>query len=192
MKSKFVLIGDGATGKSTLCHRLVHGEPPGEYIPTVFENSEKAFTLSSGDALTVSLWDTSSQDEDRVRLLANADVVAVCFSCCHEGSFQSVGKKWVSEARHHLPDTPLVLLSLKADLRTDDATLSKLTEHGRRFIDRAEAAAFANKHGLEFVELSSHTGDGIEELLQRLFELTQGRRNARAAKRKVNKACVML
>ncbi len=54
---KFVLIGDGATGKSTLCHRLVHGEPPGEYIPTVFENSEKAFTLSSGDALTVSLWD---------------------------------------------------------------------------------------------------------------------------------------
>lgn len=136
----------------------------------------------------------SREDYDRLRPLSyvDTDVMAICFSAVDDVSFQNVANKWLPEARHHLPTTPLVLVSLKADLRSNEVTLAKLAQHGRSAVLWSDAAAFAAEYGLEFIELSSHTGEGIDDLLLLLFASGSGKHSAEAAKRKVSKACTLL
>jgi small GTP-binding protein len=76
--------------------------------------------------------DTAGQgDYDRLRPLAypQTDVFLICFSLVDPKSFENVRYSWYKEVRHHCPNTPIILVGTKLDLRDDRETLVKLREN---------------------------------------------------------------
>ena len=54
------------------------------------------------------------------------DVFLICFSVVNPTSFENVRAKWYSEIKYYCPDTPIILVGTKVDLRDDLHTLERL------------------------------------------------------------------
>ena len=52
----------------------------------------------------------------------------ICFSIISPSSFENVSAKWYPEVSHHCPNTPLLLVGTKLDLRDDTETINRLRE----------------------------------------------------------------
>lgn len=50
----------------------------------------------------------------------------ICFSIVNPSSFENVRAKWYSEIKYFCPNTPIILVGTKLDLRDDHNTLDKL------------------------------------------------------------------
>jgi len=108
------------------------------------------------------LWDTAGQEDyDRLRPLCykRTQVVIICFAVDNRTSYDNVESKWMPEVRHHCPDSPVVLVATKTDLRYEsDAKRSLTTNDGNELAQRLGAVAYA--------ECSSKTGDGVADVFQ--------------------------
>ena len=116
---KIVVCGDGAVGKTSMLASYVTGKFPEEYIPTVFENHELDRHVD-GQVAHLKLWDTAGQEEyQSLRVLSypETDVFVVVFSVAHRTSFTNIGGKWMKELRKHCPQTPILVVGAKSDLR---------------------------------------------------------------------------
>jgi len=67
-------------------------------------------------------------DYDRLRPLSypQTDVFLVCYSVVSPASFDNVRAKRSPEIKHNNPETPIVLVGTKLDLRDDKHTIDKL------------------------------------------------------------------
>lgn len=68
LRRKLVIVGDGASGKTSLLCVFAEGEFPTQYEPTVFENYVAEIRLD-GKPIQLALWDTAGQEEYEVRRL---------------------------------------------------------------------------------------------------------------------------
>ena len=92
---KFVVVGDGAVGKTCLLVVYNDGEFPEEYVPTVFENKAKTLTFK-GKQITLRLYDTAGQEEyDRLRPLSypGTSLTILCFSVASRATFDAITSK---------------------------------------------------------------------------------------------------
>ena len=157
--AKLVIVGDGAVGKTTLLIRYTTNYMPGEYIPTIFDNYSSRVLIDS-HVVNLSLWDTAGQEDyDRLRPLSypQTDVFLICYSIDSRSSFQNVKLKWVPEIRLYCPNTPIILVGTKIDLRETNLRTNQ--------VESKDALEVAKHLKLQnYLECSSLTGDGVQEL----------------------------
>jgi len=166
---KLVVIGDGAVGKTCLLISYANNKFPEDYIPTVFDNYVVNITAGN-ETIELGLWDTAGQEEyDRLRPLsyANANVFLICFAVVNSISFENITSKWHPEVLHFCPDTPLVLVGTKLDLRKDEACLKKLQAAGQQPINTQQGQELSKKiKAFKYIECSART----EENLKTVFD----------------------
>lgn len=151
---KLVVVGDGGVGKSCLLISRSTGSFPSEYIPTVFDNYCGNFQVD-GRFYDVGLWDTAGQEDyDRLRPLSypETDIFLVCFDVHNRSSFENIEHKWISEIRHFCPDTPVLVVGCKIDLRKASSTGCVMYDEG---------FALAKRIGCIYVETSALTMEGV-------------------------------
>lgn len=110
---------------------------PQDYVPTVFDNYTTV-TEINGKKVTFMLWDTAGQEDyDRLRPLSYdcVDVMIMCYDVSSPSTFENIPVRWAPESRHFCPNTPVILVACKTDLRpesknkrmdiTDDSSSSR-------------------------------------------------------------------
>eukprot|EP00731_Ephydatia_muelleri_P009357 Em0004g1695a len=161
---KVVIVGDGAVGKSCFAISWTTNAFPSDYVPTVFDNYA-ANVMVDGKPVSLSLWDTAGQEDyDRLRPLSypQTDVFLIAFSVDRKVSYENVRLKWLPEIKHHCPNTPWILLGLKADLRSS----SEPNRPGREFVTEQAARDMAKELGaIGYFECSSLTQSGLSNAM---------------------------
>lgn len=130
---KCVVVGDTAVGKTRLicaraCNsRLDLSQLMQTHIPTVWaidqyrmhkEVLERSCEVVDGVNVSLRLWDTfGDHEKDRRFAYGRSDVVLLCFSIANPTSLRNCKLVWLPEIRKFCPNTPIVLVGCKNDLR---------------------------------------------------------------------------
>ncbi|RMZ83562.1 hypothetical protein DV738_g896, partial [Chaetothyriales sp. CBS 135597] len=163
---KFVVVGDGGCGKTCLLISYSQGYFPQKYVPTVFENYITHTTHQpTGKSVELALWDTAGQEEyDRLRPLSypETDLLFVCFAIDCPNSLEN----WYPEVTHFCPNTPLILVGLKSDLRNKRTCVELLRSQGLTPVTPEQGQAVARQMGAAYIECSAKEGRGINDVFQ--------------------------
>ena len=181
---KTVIVGDGAVGKTALSISFCTNSFPGEYIPTVFDNYSVCM-IHDGKSINLGLWDTAGQEDyDRLRPLAypQTDVFLVCYSVNSLSSYENVKSKWVPEITHHSPNTPIILIGTKIDLRSD----SEFNDIALK--TKIDGVKLAEQIGADlYLECSAVTQEGLLPIFKKACEL-----GFKPKKKKKKNKCIIL
>jgi len=171
---KLMVVGDGSVGKTCLLISYTTNSFPGEYVPTVFDNYN-ANAIVEGNPVNLGLWDTAGSEEyDTLRPLSypGTDVFLICFSLFSPESYDSVLKKWYKEITEHAPDTPIILVGTKLDLRGKSEAISSLKENNQEPISSEKGEALGKKIGAKkYLECSALTQEGLAKVFEEAVKI---------------------
>ena len=175
-KFKLVLVGEKATGKSSLVLRYVNGYFSKNLVTTL----GAAFmtqTLAFDDAIVkFEIWDTGG--EERFRCLApmyyrTAQAAVVVYDVTSYNSFEQA-QYWISELRDKAnKDIIIALAGNKVDLCNDVTETEMMEEENNiesRQVTREMAQIFAKENNLIHYETSAKTGECVHELFLQIAE----------------------
>ncbi|KAA6389171.1 MAG: putative Rac GTPase [Streblomastix strix] len=121
---KFVIVGDGAVGKTCLLYVYSNDAFPEDYVPTVYDDYT-ANEMYNQKSISLALWDTAGQEElSAIRPLSyeNTDLYILTYSTVQRESLMAIRTIWVPELRSYCRQNrekePIFLLvGTKEDLR---------------------------------------------------------------------------
>uniref|UniRef100_A0A6B2LJX1 Uncharacterized protein n=1 Tax=Arcella intermedia TaxID=1963864 RepID=A0A6B2LJX1_9EUKA len=161
---KCVVVGDGGVGKTCMLIAYTTSAFPDSYVPTVYDNYS-ANVMVDGKPINLGLWDTAGQEDyDRLRPLSypRTDVFLIAFSLVDPLSLGNVSIKWQPEVLHHCPNTPIVLVGTKLDLRGDLATMKNLEAEDKAPVAYEQGIQMMNQiNARNYVECSALTAVGL-------------------------------
>ena len=118
-------------------------------------------------------------------------VFLCCFSLVDQNSFENVKQKWIPELNQHCPDTLVILVGTKMDLRNDQETLRRLQEKNQKPITEEEGIERAKEMGCcAYFETSALTQQGLKEVFDSSIRLFCGEEK-RIQKEKGKKECIL-
>ncbi|MGH0142112.1 UNVERIFIED_CONTAM: hypothetical protein FKN15_041286 [Acipenser sinensis] len=94
---------------------------------------------------------------DNVRPLSypDSDAVLICFDISRPETLDSVLKKWKGEIQEFCPNTKMLLVGCKSDLRTALSTLVELSNHRQTPVSYDQGSNMAKQIGAPYTECSS-------------------------------------
>ncbi|KAG7209543.1 hypothetical protein KM043_015623 [Ampulex compressa] len=155
---KITAVGDGMVGKTCMLITYTTKEFPNEYVATVFDNYTGNIYVD-GHEYKMTLWDTAGQEDyERLRPLSypNTDCFLLCFSVSARSSYDNIASKWHPEIKFHCPNTPIVLVGTKGDLRGQENMDIITPKECKKMKKKIKA--------FKYVECSAVNQEGLEEV----------------------------
>jgi Ras family protein A len=166
----FFFLIDDKCGKTSLILAYSRGEFVEQYLFTVFETYVLNVQTEEGIRVELIVWDTAGQEEyERLRPMSysESDVILLCYSVDNYDSFTSVRDKWHPEVRYFTPQTPIILVANKKDLRNNAKQIEKKPYESRLNISFNQGEELAKRIGAaHFVECSAKIMDGISKVFK--------------------------
>ena len=160
---KVITLGPECAGKTCLLLKATNKDflCPADYKCTVgVDFKVKTFRIDGID-VKMSIWDTAGQERfQQINRMYYRDVQATLFifDLTSHSSFESIDFYW--DDFHQFSETAQktyrVLIGNKTDLAAN------------REVSREEAERWAGKWGVEYVETSAMTGEGVEGLFEKV------------------------
>ncbi|XP_054167490.1 rho-related BTB domain-containing protein 1-like isoform X2 [Oppia nitens] len=195
---KCVVVGDTAVGKTRLiCARACNSrldltQLMTTHIPTVWaidqyrihkEVLQRSWEVVDGVNVSLRLWDTfGDHDKDRRFAYGRSDVVLLCFSVANPISLRNCKVIWYPEIRRFCPNTPIVLVGCKNDLRymfRDEKFLTLCRERSPFFRPLKETDILTPEQGrmvakdidAPYYEASVFTHFGVNEVFENVIRM---------------------
>jgi len=157
---KVVLIGDSGVGKSNLLSRFTRNEFNLESKSTIGVEFATRSIQCDNKTIKAQIWDTAGQERYRAITSAyyrGAVGALLVYDISKAVSYENV-ERWLNELRDHADSNIVIMLvGNKSDLRH------------LRAVQTEQAAAFAEKHGLSFIETSALDSTNVELAFQRIL-----------------------
>lgn len=155
-KLKIVVVGDGGSGKTSICDRYCSNTFEEKHVPTLGVDYKNKLLRISNDTISINFWDFAGYPEFvdlRNEFYKEAHAVLLVFDITFRKSFESLDL-WVKEAtKYGGPNVLFFLVGNKKDFQST------------RVVSEVDSVGWAKKKGVKYHEVSAKTGAGIEELL---------------------------
>uniref|UniRef100_A0A914EIN6 Uncharacterized protein n=1 Tax=Acrobeloides nanus TaxID=290746 RepID=A0A914EIN6_9BILA len=154
LKLKVVVVGDANTGKSSLLSRYLFNKFNEDYHFTVGIDFHSKYI------------ETSNGEQERFRALLpsylrDCAVVLLVYDITNQKTFDSVNF-WLDYVRKRTqPETQLILVGAKADLKN------------QRKLSNTPVNDLCKKAGILHYEVSAKTGQNLDELFQQIARLAE-------------------
>mmetsp|Transcript_6886 Transcript_6886/g.15842 ORF Transcript_6886/g.15842 Transcript_6886/m.15842 type:complete len:214 (+) Transcript_6886:36-677(+) len=167
---KVVLIGDSGVGKSNLLSRFTRNEFNLESKSTIGVEFATRSIHVDGKTIKAQIWDTAGQERYRAITSAyyrGAVGALLVYDIAKHVTYENV-ERWLKELRDHADHNIVIMLvGNKSDLRH------------LRAVPTDEAKAFAEKHGLSFIETSALDSTNVDQafstILTEIYRLVSRR-----------------
>jgi len=157
---KVVLIGDSGVGKSNLLSRFTRNEFSPESKSTIGVEFATRSIRCDNKTIKAQIWDTAGQERYRAITSAyyrGAVGALLVYDISKALTYENV-ERWLNELRDHADSTIVIMLvGNKSDLRH------------LRAVRTEQAAAFAETHGLSFIETSALDSTNVELAFQKIL-----------------------
>ena len=165
---KILLAGDGGVGKTTLLHRFVEGQFSAETKMTIGVEFFLKETQVDGQQCTLQLWDFGGQERFRFLLesyVLGAKGALLLFDLTRPMTLSNLDE-WVGIVRKSDPNLPVIFLGTKNDL-TEEIMIDD--EYAQSVKDQLNL--------IEFLRVSSKTGENVQHAFELLSEKILTRQN---------------
>ena len=150
---KLILVGDSATGKTSLMTGFAGGEFSTDYIPTIGVDFTSRIIVIDGTRIKLQLWDTAGNPRFRAITRAyyrGSHGIIVVYDATKEKTFDNV-PYWLEEVEKNVsPETTVMLVGSKCDLTAE------------KVVDYRTATDFADERGIMLMEVSAKDGRNVE------------------------------
>ncbi|XP_016137003.1 ras-related protein Rab-11A-like [Sinocyclocheilus grahami] len=154
---KVVLIGDSGVGKSNLLSRFTRNEFNLESKSTIGVEFATRSIHVEGKTVKAQIWDTAGQERYRAITSAyyrGAVGALLVYDIAKHLTYENA-ERWLKELQNHADSNIVIMLvGNKSDLRH------------LRAVPMDESKAFAEKHGLSFLETSALDSSNVELAFQ--------------------------
>ncbi len=153
---KVLMVGDAGVGKSSMIRGITDGFPPPENIISNIgiDFSVRSFEVDDKVA-KLQIWDTAGQE--RFRSITRAyyrgcSGIFLVYDIMYDDTFSRLFSCWLNEVKEGAPqNVQVIVLGNKCDLLE------------RRQVSTERGRAFAEEHGLKFLETNVKTGENVEK-----------------------------
>jgi small GTP-binding protein len=156
---KIILIGESNVGKSNILNKFVNNKFMENEFTTLGLNYFSKLIKINNINYKLQLWDTAGQEKFYSitrNYYNNSDGIILCFDITKELTFNSLDNWFKKIHENNIKNVELILVGTKKDL---DAN---------REVNKNVAIDFANELKIDYIEVSSKTGNNINELFFKL------------------------
>ena len=158
---KILIIGDSTVGKTNFVYKFSEDKFSENYFATTGIELKTSSIQIDGKSIKIQLWDTAGQEKYRAmtkNLYLKSQGIIILFDITNETSFINL-KNWMSQIKESCgEDIPILLVGNKIDLEDN------------RVINKERAMEYANNENIEYIEVSSKTGENINKALTSLLQ----------------------
>ena len=158
LQYKLLVLGESSVGKTSLLMRYAEDKFEST-VQTIGVDFKNKYIMFNNKRIQLELWDTAGQE--RFKGIAKnyfhaANGVILVFDITNKDSFNKL-KYWIDEGKTNVgQDTEIIIAENKVDLEDE------------RKVNKDSINEFGKKMGLEILETSAKTGQGVDEIFQRL------------------------
>jgi Ras-related protein Rab-2A len=151
---KFIIVGESSVGKSNILLRFTDNRFQSSHDLTIGVEFATKIISKQNTIYKLQIWDTAGQEAFRSITRSYYRGTICClmvYDVTNRTSFESL-IFWINDLKKYCdPDTMIILVGNKTDLRTD------------RKVTTVEGKEFADTHNISFFETSAKTGDKISD-----------------------------